>query len=84
MNTWILDTAIARLLSTNAVMLTEQPNSLMAVDSEAILEFVQASSVWAELRYGGESMFDASGAGSRRSCLVRKANSSCRLLESAI
>jgi len=29
MNTWILDTAIARLLSTNAVVLTEQPNSQM-------------------------------------------------------
>jgi hypothetical protein len=27
MNTWILDTAIARLLSTNAVVLTEPPNS---------------------------------------------------------
>jgi hypothetical protein len=27
MNTWILDTAIARLLSTNAVVLTEQSNS---------------------------------------------------------
>jgi len=29
MNTWILDTAIARLLSTNAVVLTELPNSQM-------------------------------------------------------
>jgi len=29
MNTWILDTAIARLLSTNAVVLTEPPNSGM-------------------------------------------------------
>jgi len=29
MNTWILDAAIARLLSTNAVVLTEQPNSQM-------------------------------------------------------
>jgi hypothetical protein len=29
MNTWILDTAIARLLSTSAVVLTEQPNSQM-------------------------------------------------------
>jgi hypothetical protein len=27
MNTWILDTALARLLSTTAVVLTEQPNS---------------------------------------------------------
>jgi len=29
MNTWILDTAMARLLSTNASVLTEQPNSQM-------------------------------------------------------
>jgi hypothetical protein len=29
MNTWILDTAIARLLSTNAVVLAEQPNAQM-------------------------------------------------------
>src|ERR1022692_5339615 len=29
MNTWILDTAIARLLSTNAVVLTGPPNSQM-------------------------------------------------------
>ena len=29
MNTWIFDTAIARLLSTNAVVLTEPPNSQM-------------------------------------------------------
>src|SRR5882762_11048768 len=29
MNTWILDTAIARLLSTNAVVLTEPPNAQM-------------------------------------------------------
>jgi len=27
MNTWILDTAIARLLSTNALVLTEPPHS---------------------------------------------------------
>ena len=30
MNTWILDTTIARLPSTNAVVLTAQPNSQMA------------------------------------------------------
>jgi hypothetical protein len=34
MNTWILDTAIARLLSTNAVVLTEQPNSQMVGNPE--------------------------------------------------
>ena len=34
MNTWILDTAIARLLSTNAVVSTEQPNSQMVGYSE--------------------------------------------------
>jgi len=36
MNTWILDTAIARLLSTNAVVLTEQPNSQMVGKLEVI------------------------------------------------
>jgi hypothetical protein len=36
MNTWILDTAIARLLSTNAVVLTEQPNAQMVGYPEAI------------------------------------------------
>ena len=36
MNTPILDTAIARLLSTNAVVLTEQPNSQMVGNSEVI------------------------------------------------
>jgi hypothetical protein len=35
MNTWILDTAIARLLSTNAVVLTEQPNSRVVGNSES-------------------------------------------------
>ena len=34
MNTWVLDTAIARLLSTNAVVLTEQPNSQMVGKQE--------------------------------------------------
>src|SRR5882762_18488 len=34
MNTWILDTAIARLLSTNAVVLTEPPNSQMVCNPE--------------------------------------------------
>ena len=34
MNTWILDTAIARLLSTNAVVLTEPPNSQIVGYSE--------------------------------------------------
>ncbi len=34
MNTWILDTAIARLLSTNAVVLTESPNSQIVGNSE--------------------------------------------------
>src|ERR1700681_1765764 len=36
MNTWILDTAIARLLSTNAVVLTEQPNAQMVGKLEFI------------------------------------------------
>jgi hypothetical protein len=34
MNTWILDTVIARLLSTSAVVLTEQPNSQMVGKQE--------------------------------------------------
>jgi hypothetical protein len=36
MNTWILDTAIARLLSTSAVVLTEPPNSQMVGNPEVI------------------------------------------------
>jgi hypothetical protein len=39
MNTWILDTAIARLLSTNAVLLTEPPNSQIVGNAEAIFIF---------------------------------------------
>ena len=35
MNTWILDTAIARLLSSNAVVLTEPPNSQVVGQPEA-------------------------------------------------
>jgi len=34
MNTWILDTAIARLLSTNALVLTEPPHSQMVDQPE--------------------------------------------------
>jgi len=40
MNTWILDTAIARLLSKNAVVLTEQPNAQMVGNPEVILRSV--------------------------------------------
>jgi hypothetical protein len=40
MNPWILDTAIARLLSTNAVVLTEQPNSQMVRNPEAIVTWL--------------------------------------------
>jgi hypothetical protein len=35
MNTWILDTALVRLLSMDAVMLTEPPNSQMVANREA-------------------------------------------------
>ena len=38
MNTWMLDSAIARLLSTNAVVLTEQPNSQMVGKPECYPE----------------------------------------------
>jgi hypothetical protein len=34
MNTWILDTAIARLLSTNALVLTEPPHPRMVYQPE--------------------------------------------------
>ena len=37
MNTWIFDTAIARLLSTNAVVLTEPPNSQIVGNPEATI-----------------------------------------------
>jgi hypothetical protein len=36
MNTWILDTAIARVLSANAVVLTKPPNSQMVGDPETV------------------------------------------------
>jgi hypothetical protein len=39
MNTWVLDTAIARLLSTNAVVLTEPLNSQMVGNSVAMFLF---------------------------------------------
>jgi len=38
MNTWTLDTAIARLLSTNAVVLTEPPNYQMVGKRETRAE----------------------------------------------